>query len=248
LHLARLGLYTTPLALLPRPDWSYICQPRVFLEFRCLPFPNDLVSACTPCPFVSRTAASTRARVYFASNVTLLLGPLSRAQRHGSAAECHPLLNSRSPHAVSRPHVALSRQLRTANASPRRRKPCVKDLKKENCAACSQLVAPHRTSPSDAETTALKGSWPKKPGLLQLSSLGQTVLGTRASNTALDSIAWVTSRKNELVEGSQVQVQHRLNSPPRLNGCHSAPLQLNCGHEVALKLNDPHTHRLLTEN
>jgi hypothetical protein len=56
-------------------------------------------------------------------------------------------------------------------------------LEKKKRRVHSQRTVPHRTSPSDAETTALKGSWPKKPGLLQLSSLGQTVLGTRASNT-----------------------------------------------------------------
>jgi hypothetical protein len=125
-----------------RPVWTYLCQPRVFLEFWCLPVPNDLVSACTPCPRPIRPSFHCQytPRVYCASNIMSLQGPSSLLIPHHMPSPPHLTFATRCV-ATSRCIVTLAAYCQCLSTP---QKALCQGLEEKNC-ACTLRLAPRPT-------------------------------------------------------------------------------------------------------
>jgi hypothetical protein len=152
---------------LSRPTWTYLRHASGFFEIRCLPFPNDLVSACTPCPrptCPSFHCQYTRARVLcikchlvappqrheFADSASYAI-PSSTHIRHALCRDltlhCHAI--AANCQCLSTPQKALCQGLeeKTARALSAHRAPQNKSQRRRGDCA-KRLIAKEAGAPS----------------------------------------------------------------------------------------------------
>jgi hypothetical protein len=146
---------------LSRSVWSYLSLPAwgFFLRSGAFLFRTTwFLPAGLPTAHSSLVPLPAHARACTLHSMSSR-GPSSASRLCRLSVTCHPLLSSRSPHAVSRPLASLHCHTSCALPMPLHTA-CAAALRRglEQKLRAHTRTAPHRASPSDAEATALKGS------------------------------------------------------------------------------------------